>query len=49
MLTIRPFGPARLGSVSLAGLSSADQAAHLQMSTGTVGGLRHLYISNPGV
>ncbi len=48
MLTIRPFGPARLGSVGLAGLS-ADQAAHLQMSTGTVGGLRHLYISNPGV
>jgi len=37
-----------VSSVTLAGLS-ADQAAHLQMSTGTVGGLQYLSISNPGV
>jgi len=37
-----------VSSVTLAGLS-ADQAVHLQMSTGTAGGLPYLYISNPGV
>ncbi len=37
-----------VSSVSFAGLS-ADQAAHLQTSTGTVGGLNYLYISSPGV
>lgn len=41
-----PGGP--VSSVTFAGLS-ADQAAHLQMSTGSVGGLDYLYISNPGV
>ena len=37
-----------VSSVTLAGLT-ADQAAHLQMSTGTSGGLSYLYFSNPGV
>ena len=36
-----------VSSVTFAGLS-ADQAAHLQMSTGTAGGLSYLYLSNPG-
>ncbi len=37
-----------VSSVTLDGLS-ANQAAHLQMSTGTAGGLSYLYVSNPGV
>ncbi len=36
-----------VSSVTFAGLS-ADQVAHLQMSTGTSGGLPYLYLSSPG-
>ncbi len=36
-----------VSSVTFAGLS-ADQVAHLQMSTGTAGGLSYLYVSAPG-
>ena len=35
-------------SVTFAGLST-DQAAHLQMATGTAGGIPYLYLYNPGV
>ena len=36
-----------VSSVTFAGLS-ADQVAHLQLSTGTAGGLSYLHVSNPG-
>ena len=37
-----------VSSVTFAGLS-ADQVAHLQSATGTVGGVSYLYLYNLGV